>query len=175
MTKYNQQFKQQVVDFYFANHENLPQTFRRFGVARQTVRRWIAQFRHAGANGLAVLHTTRTYTPEFKRQVVQAVRKGEFSAEEACLRFGIANSGVVSQWLKAVLKEGIKGLEPKPKGRKPMSTKRPKYAKMPPKPTNRLEELELKNLRLRAEVAYLKKLDELIRAEEERQRKAFKR
>ena len=56
-----------------------------------------------------------------------------------------------------------------------MSTKRPKYAKMPPKPTNRLEELELENLRLRAEVAYLKKLDELIRAEEERQRKASKR
>lgn len=56
-----------------------------------------------------------------------------------------------------------------------MTTKRPKYAKMPPKPTNRLEELELENLRFRAEIAYLKKLDEIIGREEARQRKASKR
>lgn len=175
MTKYNQQFKQQVVDFYFTHHENLPQTLRRFGLVRQTVRRWIARFRYAGSSGLAVLHTKRIYTPKFKWQVVQAVRNGEFSAEEASLRFGIANSGIISQWLKAVAKDGIKGLEPKPKGRKPMTMKRPKYAKMPPPPKTEEDRLRLRILELEAEVAYLKKLDEIIRREEERQRKVSKR
>ena len=37
----------------------------------------------------------------------------------------------------------------------------PKYSKMPPKPKTREEELELENLRLRAENAILKKLQEL--------------
>lgn len=166
-------FKQQVVDFYFTHHENLPQTLHRFGLVRQTVRRWIAQFRYAGSNGLAVLHTKRIYTPKFKWQVVQAVRNGEFSAEEASLRFGIANSGIISQWLKVAAEDGIKGLEPK--GRKPMSTKRPKYAKMPPPPKTEEERLRLRILELEAEVAYLKKLDEIIRREEERQRKVSKR
>ena len=37
----------------------------------------------------------------------------------------------------------------------------PKYSKMPPKQKTRKEELELENLRLRAENAILKKLQEL--------------
>lgn len=38
---------------------------------------------------------------------------------------------------------------------------KPKYPKMPSKPKTREEELELENLRLRAESAILKKLQEL--------------
>ena len=48
-------------------------------------------------NGLAVLGKKRNYSPEFKLNVIQAVKNGKFSAEAACLHFGIANSGVVSQ------------------------------------------------------------------------------
>ena len=90
--------------------------------------------------------------------MIQAVKNGQFSAEAACLHFGIANSGIVSQWLKAFEKQGINGLIPKPKGRPIM---KPQYPKMPPKPKTREEELELENLRLRAENAILKKLQEL--------------
>ena len=45
--------------------------------------------------------------------------------------FGIANSGIISQWLQAFDKQGINGLFPKPKGR---PTMKPKYPKMPPPP-----------------------------------------
>ncbi len=40
MTKYNQIFKQQVIDFYFANHENLPKTkaFKHFNLPNEMVR-----------------------------------------------------------------------------------------------------------------------------------------
>lgn len=47
---------------------------------------------------------------------------------------------------------------PKPKGRPAM---KPKSPKMPPKPETREEELELENLRLRAENEILKKFQEL--------------
>ncbi|MDH2997512.1 DNA-binding protein, partial [Pasteurellaceae bacterium LFhippo2] len=46
MTKYNQTFKQQVVDFYFEHHENLPITLRHFDLPSVTVRRWIIQYKH---------------------------------------------------------------------------------------------------------------------------------
>ena len=65
---------------------------------------------------------------------------------------------MISQWLQAFEKQGINGLISKSKGRPIMQ---PKYSKMPPKPKTRKEELELENLRLRAENAILKKLQEL--------------
>ena len=56
MTKYNQLFKQQVVNFYFEHHENLAFTLKHFNLASKTVRYWIAQYKYSGTHGLAVLH-----------------------------------------------------------------------------------------------------------------------
>ncbi|MCF7530261.1 helix-turn-helix domain-containing protein [Neisseria lisongii] len=174
MTKYNQTFKQQVVEFYFTHDENLSQTLHHFGLPSMTVRRWIAQFLHSGNSGLAVLHAKRTYSPEFKQQVIQAVCKGEWTTEDATLHFGLSSSSLISRWLQAFEQSGISGLQPKPKGRPPMSPKRPKYAKMPPPPKTEEDRLRLRILELEAEVAYLKKLDELIRAEEAERQQSFK-
>ncbi|UZD16532.1 transposase [Gallibacterium anatis] len=51
MTKYNQTFKQQVVDFYFQHEESLSLTCRTFTVSKRTLRRWIAQYQHSGIKG----------------------------------------------------------------------------------------------------------------------------
>ena len=158
MTKYNFLFKQQITEFYLQNGKNRSLTHRHFQLTETTFERWIKQFNHSGINGLAVPGKKRHYSPEFKLNVIQAVKNGKFSAEAACLHFGIANSGVVSQWLQAFEKQGINGLILKPKGR---PTMKPQYPKMLPKPKTRKEELELENLRLRAENAILKKLQEL--------------
>jgi len=117
----------------------------------------INQYNHNGINGLAVLSKKRIYSPEFKLSVVQAVKNGQFSAEDAYLYFGIPNSGIVSQWLQAFDKQGINGLLPKPKGRPSM---KPKYPKMPPPPKTEEERLRYRILELEAEVALLKKLQE---------------
>ena len=158
MTKYNFLFKQQVIEFYLQNGKNRSLTRRHFQLAETTLERWINQFNHSRINQLAVLGKKQNYSPEFKLSLVQAVKQGKCSAEVACLHFGIANSGVVSQWLQAFERQGINGLIPKPKGR---PTMKPKYPKMPSKPKTREKELELENLRLCAENAILKKLQEL--------------
>jgi len=150
MTKYHFLFKQQVIEFYLQNGKNRSLTRKHFQLASRTLRHWINQFNYSGINGLAVMGKKRNYSPEFKLNVIQAVKNGQF--------FGITNSGVVSQWLQAFEKQGINGLMPKPKGQ---PTMKPKYPKMPPKPKTREEELELENLRLRAENEILKKLQEL--------------
>ena len=93
MTKYNQLFKQQVVNFYFEHHENLAFTLKHFNLAAKTVRYWIAQYKYSGTHGLAVLHRKRIYSPEFKHSIVQTILSGRFSMENAALYFGIASSG----------------------------------------------------------------------------------
>lgn len=161
MTKYNQNFKHQTVEFYFQHHENLSLTCRTFAVPKRTLRRWLAQYQHSGINGLAVLHTKRTYTPDFKYQIIQTIQNRELTLDQACLQFGIANSGVISQWLKLFQESGIEGLQPKSKGRPAM--KKPRYAKMPPPPKTEEERLRLRILELETENAYLKKCQELDR------------
>ncbi|WP_115607035.1 IS3 family transposase [Actinobacillus ureae] len=155
MTKYNSLFKQQVIEFYLQHDKNRLFTQRHFQLSKKTLTRWIAQFNHNGINGLAAMGKKQKYSPEFKLTVIQAVKKGQFSAESASLHFGIANSGSISQWLQAFEKQSINGLLPKPKGR---PTMKPKYPQMPPPPKTEEERLRYRILELEAEVAYLKKL-----------------
>lgn len=161
MTKYNQSFKQEVIAFFLQNGKNCSLTRQQFQLKASTLRRWISQYNYNRINSLAVLGKKQKYSPEFKLTVIQAVKKGQFSAESACLHFGIANSGVISQWLQAFEKQGINGLFPKPKGRPAM---KPKYPKMPPPSKTEEERLRYRILELEAENAYLKKLRELNQA-----------
>ena len=84
MTKYNQLFKQQVVNFYFEHHENLALTLKHFNLAAKTVRCWIAQYKYSGTNGFAVLHRKRIYSPEFKQSIFHSIL------------FSIASSGTIN-------------------------------------------------------------------------------
>ena len=97
MTKYNQLFKQQVVNFYFEHQENLAFTLKHFNLPKTIVSCWIAQYKYSGTNGLAVLHHKRLYSPEFKHSVVQTILSSRFSMENAAFYFGIASSGTIGQ------------------------------------------------------------------------------
>ena len=80
MTRYNTLFKQQVIEFYLQNSKNRSLTRKHFQLASRTLRYWINQFNNSGINGLAVLGKKRNYSPEFKLNVIQAVKNGQFSA-----------------------------------------------------------------------------------------------
>lgn len=97
MTKYNTLFRQQVIEFYLQNDKNRSLTRKHFQLANRTLRHWISQFNYSRINGLAVLDKKRNYSLEFKLNVIQAVKNGQFSAETAYLYFGIANSSVISR------------------------------------------------------------------------------
>ncbi len=86
------------------------------------------------------------------------VQQEKYSSESDCLHFGIASSGIISQWVQAFEKQGINGLIPKSKGHPSMNLQ---YPQMPPKPRIREDALELENLKLRAENVILKKLQAL--------------
>lgn len=89
MTKYNQLFKQQVVNFYFKHHENLAFTLKHFNLAAKTIRCWIAQYKYSGTNRLAVLHRKRLYSPDLNIALFKPFSLADFRGK--MLRFTLVS------------------------------------------------------------------------------------
>lgn len=105
----------------------------------------------------------KRYTPEFKIKVVETTHREKLSYRETARQFDISNSRVTA-WERIYIEEGADGLYAERRGRK--STGRPPKIK-------KEEDLIAEVQRLRAENAYLKKLNALV-AERVRQEKKHK-
>ena len=173
MTKHSQAFKQQVVEHYLSRTVGYKSVARLFGIDHSTVRQWIAAFNQQGSDGLCIKTTKTFYSLEFKLDVVHAIVDDGLSLREAQQRFCLRQKSMVHRWLRLYESGGIDALQPKPKGRAKQMPK-PK-AKNPQTNTTKadrdkthaelLKELEY----LRAENAFLKKLDALIQEQETEQ------
>ena len=108
-------------------------------------------------HGYSVLRTNKNqhYSAEFKQMLIDKVLLEGYSMHSISIEYGLKNIGTLSNWISEYKKNGYIVIE-KPKGRPTMSQK-------PKKELTRLEQLEYENLYLRAENAYLKKLDALVR------------
>ena len=108
----------------------------------------------------------KRYTPEFKIKVVETMQSEKLSYREAARQFEIPDHKMVARWERIYLEESAEGLRIERRGRK--STGRT------PKLEKKVEEdLIAEVQRLRAENAYLKKLNALV-AERVRQEKKRK-
>ena len=144
------------------------------GVPLRMLYRWIFRYRHLGVQGLESKQNA-SYSPEFKRKVLQAIEKHGLSLPQACVKFSLGSDAMIINWQRKFKELGIDGLANKPKSRKLMD--KPKYAKKLKfkHPLTREQELLIELQSLRAENALLKKLQALIQAEEEaNKRKPFK-
>ena len=94
----------------------------------------------------------KRYTPEFKIKVVETMHREKLSYRETARHFDISNSRVTA-WERIYIEEGADGLYAERRGRK--STGRPPKIK-------KEEDLIAEVQRLRAENAYLKKLNALV-------------
>jgi transposase len=105
----------------------------------------------------------KKYTGEFKQKVVEYMRTNGLSHRETERQFGLPDKRA-AHWERIYLTEGAEGLCIERRGRS--SQGRP--AKLPKKVE---EDLLAENQRLRAEVAYIKKLNALVLEEELRNKK----
>ena len=107
----------------------------------------------------------KRYTPEFKIKVVETMHREKLSYRETARQFDICDHDRVAAWERIYLEEGAEGLYAERRGRK--STGRP--------PKIKKEDLIAEVQRLRAENAYLKKLNALVaeRVQQEKKQKSL--
>ncbi len=103
----------------------------------------------------------KRYTPEFKRMVVETMKKEHLSIYAAMQEFGINDHKIIERWERIYLEEGPEGLAIERRGRSSKGR--------PPKQVE--EDLLAEVQRLRAENDYLKNLQALVLEDERRQHK----
>ena len=161
--RYDLDFKIKVIAYYKEGHSSSA-TGEKFGVNPRFVRKWIEQYQSGGIGAIKPKTSKAKYSSDFKHQVLTTMLTQGLSQSEVALTFNISSPAVTSHWHKAYRQQGMSGLITKPKGRaamtKPFITSKPDDEKT-------LAELKRENEYLRAEVAYLKKLDALLKAEEQ--------
>ena len=107
----------------------------------------------------------KRYTPEFKKLVVETMQKEKISYRETARQFEISDDKRIAAWERIYLEEGPEGFAIERRGRSSKGRLQKQLSK-------RVEEDLLAEVqRLRAENAYLKKLQALVLEDERRQRK----
>lgn len=163
MIKYTLQFKMLVVNDYLAGSAGFKTVAKRHGIAAPIARRWVEWFRLHGTGGLSRKATR--YTADFKRSVLQHMWDNSLSQTQVAAIFNVGNPNSIGIWESRYRDGGVDALE-RPPRRKPEDMQAPTTKPTPaPDDSQRTrEELEDELLHLRAEVAYLKKLEALVQA-----------
>jgi transposase len=165
MAKYSEQLKLKLVKEYLAGAGGTRVFAQRHGVGRSVLRRWITRYGQHGLEGLR--RKASGYDAQFKMSVLQHMWQQFLSQEQAAAVFDIRSPGHIAKWACQYHAGGIDALAPR--GRRKTMTQ-PDHPKSPEEtaPDERTREQLLKeNEYLRAEVAYLKKLDALLQAKKQ--------
>lgn len=165
MAKHDESLKLEIVQAYLAGPSGCKALAKQYEVAPSSVRRWIAGYQQHGARALSKKFDH--YSQEFKLRVLREIKQQELSQAEAAARFDVRGVGAIAIWQRQYDEGGPEALKPKPRGRPPKTMSIPKPPKAAPPPADdasALEKLRKENEYLRAEVAYLKKLEALVRA-----------
>lgn len=161
-SKYDLEYKLGFVTEIISGKKFIGQLSRDSGIDRSVLRKWVNFYNLYGADGL-VRKTNRKYDLSFKLGVLQVIEKQNLSLKEAARRFNIAAESSILNWQRLYRESGILGLKNKTRGRPP-NMEKPQKKKKEKKPLTREEELLEELKYLRAENAYLKKLEALVRA-----------
>jgi transposase len=160
MSKYSKDFKLEVINHYLSDKDGFTATSALYEVKYAHVRKWVHAYQAHGHKSLIKTYTH--YSGVFKLSVLKAMAQDQISINQAAARFNIAAPSTIAVWQRLYNEGGITALEPKPKGRPPMSKPSKPFT-----PTNKpvtqmtpeelMQELEYR----RVEADYLKKLQAL--------------
>lgn len=165
--RYDLDFKIKVIAYYRQGHTGAA-TAKKFNVNPQFVHKWVKQYQSGGIDAIKPKISKACYSREFKHEVITTMLSQGLSQSEVALKFNISSPALISHWHKAYRLQGLSGLTSKRQGRTAMSKP---YITDKPDDEKTLAELKRENEYLRAEVAYLKKLDALLRKQEQASKK----
>ena len=162
MKKYKTEFKLEVVQSFLAAEGGAKLLARRWSIPEEKIRTWVSHYRLHGIDGLRPKRSV--YSAQFKLQVLSHQDHEQLSSRQVAAIYDIRNPNQVVVWRRNLNQGGVEALGSKKQGR-PSVKPEPSC----PVPANRAindsaQALREENERLRAEVAYLKKLQALIRS-----------
>jgi len=163
MSKHSIELKREVIDHYLSDKDGYGLTAEQFGVRKHDVRMWVATYQIHGAASL--IKCRESYTADFKISVVQHMRQHRLSFLSTAAHFNIPSPSTILQWQR-LYNAGNLIAQVAPTNMN-ASTSVPASDNKQPIDTRTREELLDEVEYLRAEVAYLKKLDALIRAKKQ--------
>ncbi|MCC2157342.1 MULTISPECIES: helix-turn-helix domain-containing protein [Veillonella] len=159
--RYSYQFKRKAIELFYRGE--WPKTPN--GVTTDTfhrlIRDWVKLEQHHGPDINKNRGTNKYWTPEEKYSLVCQVLSGQ-GLRTVAIVAGI-NSGQLYQWVHKYKTLGYNGLINKPKGRPPKDCKMKVPKTISPRKLKESEYEEL--IRLRAEIAYIKAENEVIKKE----------
>lgn len=160
--RYSYEFKRKCVEMY-RNGEwpDTPDHVKNTHDFHSMIRRWARIEDGCGPELLKHPNHNKPWTTEEKLKLVSLVLAGN-SNQSVALEAGI-NPGLLYVWVRKYKKFGYNGLVNKPKGRKSRESSMKKQVKKTTRPLTESEYEEL--IRLRAENAYIKAENEVIKKE----------
>jgi transposase len=163
MIKHTEQFKLSVVEYYLAGAAGFRTDGHHFSLPPAMVRRWVMWHQEHGVAGLATKRSS--YSAEFKLSVLQHMWDNSMSYTKVAAVFNVRNTASIGIWESRFRSGGVEALA-RSSTRKSIELKAPTAEPTPsPDDETRSKKDLLAELRyLRAENAYLKKLEALIQA-----------
>ena len=165
--KYSIKQKRATVRSILSGERSIKGAARALGCHKSAVQRWVEQYKQYGIEGFNFRNGH--YDSRFKLEVVRYYLQKGLSLNQTAGYFKIPNEGIISQWVKIYERSGAIGLSSKPRGRKRsiMARKPAKKETLSKDPaTQKLAEMQKELDYLRAENAFLKKLNALVQQEE---------
>ena len=162
MKKYQTEFKLEVVKSFLAGEGGAKLLARRWVVPEEKIRTWASHYRLHGLNGLRPKRSA--YSEQFKLQVLSHQDREQLSSRQVAAVYDIRNPNQVVVWRRNLQEGGLPALGSTKQGHPTMKPERRSLASSGTVTADSALALLEENKRLRAEVAYLKKLQALIRA-----------
>lgn len=128
----------------------------------EKIRTWVSHYRLHGIDGLLPKHSR--YSAEFKLQVLSRQDREQLSSRQVAAIYDIRNPNQVVTWRRKLDEGGVEAFGVREQQHSSMKKERRCPAPPSTTVTDSAQALREENERLRAEVAYLKKLQALIRS-----------
>ncbi len=167
MSKYSEEFKLDVVNYYFSGKGSLLGTAKKFNIPSVTsVKRWVYKYEKHGIPGI-LKNQLSSYDGYFKQTVVEYMHENHLSCTETAYHFNLGNHDIVGKWERIYYEEGPQALYKERRGKIQKMSCKPRKSKNINENEDLLEEVQ----RLRMENEYLKKLNALVQERIKRENK----
>lgn len=162
MKKYQTEFKLKVVSSFLAGDGGAKLLARQWSVPEEKIRTWVSHYRLHGIDGLRPKRST--YSAQFKLQVLSHQDREQLSSRQVAAIYDIRNPNQVVVWRRNLDQGRLQAIENEKEERPKMKLEDRCAAPSNKVAADAAKTLREENERLRAEVAYLKKLQALIRS-----------